>query len=408
MSFYRSSRLLPRRFRLVLASFLQRPGLPFADVISEESIQTAFHDERVSFADDEDAVYTPEVPLWAFLSQVLFKGEHRSCMAAVARVVVLRVALERGPCSGNTGAYCRARAKLSEAAKGATPAAVKALMETGTDTVRRLRRGLTNALRSAEKRWWRDDQNRGHLSPRTLHRLCMDRPRLDIFRVRGTVQGKSTAVSMLLDASGSMSSRKMDVARSSMRVLLEALGDLRIATEALTFTTGNCVDISDVMQQTGLDHRELRERYGRISNLEIGIIKGFDEPVKVGLQRLPIIKGTGLTPLGEAMQIAAARLVPRRENRKILLVLTDGKAGCEGGAEAATQHALDVATRITRAGIELIGVGILDQYVRDVVDDAIVIHRIEDLSAQLCKLLGRTLIKGVQRVAREYRVSRAG
>jgi hypothetical protein len=114
MSFYSPSRLLPRRFRLVLISFLQRPGLPFADVISEGSIQTAFEDEGVSFAHDENAVYTPAITLWAFLSQVLFKDEHRSCVAAVARVVVLLVALNREPCSGNTGAYCRARAKLSE------------------------------------------------------------------------------------------------------------------------------------------------------------------------------------------------------------------------------------------------------------------------------------------------------
>lgn len=114
MSFYSPSRLLPSRFRLILTSFLCRPGLPFADVITEASIQQAFDEEGVSFADEEDAVYTPAITLWAFLSQVLFKGEQRSCVAAVARVVVLWVALERGPCSGNTGAYCRARAKLSE------------------------------------------------------------------------------------------------------------------------------------------------------------------------------------------------------------------------------------------------------------------------------------------------------
>lgn len=114
MSFYKQARSLPKRFRLVLASFLQRPGLPFADALAEEAIQKAFDDEDAGFADDEEAVYTPPVTLWAFLSQVLFKDEQRSCVAAVARVVVLRVALERGPCSSNTGAYCRARGKLSQ------------------------------------------------------------------------------------------------------------------------------------------------------------------------------------------------------------------------------------------------------------------------------------------------------
>ena len=114
MPFYNHTRCLPKRFRLILDSFLQRPGLPFADTLSEAAIQRAFDEEDAGFAEDEDAVYTPSVTLWAFLSQVLFKDEHRSCVAAVARVVALLVALERGPCSTNTGAYCRARAKLSE------------------------------------------------------------------------------------------------------------------------------------------------------------------------------------------------------------------------------------------------------------------------------------------------------
>ena len=114
MSAYFPPRQLPRRFQLVLASFLQHPALPFANVITEESIDRAMTEEQVSFGEDEEAVFTPAITLWAFLSQVLFKGEQRSCVAAVARVAVLLVALERGPCSGNTGAYCRARGKLPE------------------------------------------------------------------------------------------------------------------------------------------------------------------------------------------------------------------------------------------------------------------------------------------------------
>ncbi|MBP7936863.1 MAG: VWA domain-containing protein, partial [Phycisphaerae bacterium] len=265
-------------------------------------------------------------------------------------------------------------------------------------TVRRLRRGLTNALRSAEKRCWRDEQLRGELSQRTLYRLCMDRPRLDIFRIRSTVQGKSTAVSIVLDASGSMHNRKMDVARKAVRVLLEALADLRIATEAFTFTTGDRVDVQRILQETGLEASKLRERYGRLSNLEIGLIKRFEDPVNLALERLPAIHGTGLTPLGEAMQIGAARLMPRPETRKILLVLTDGKAGCDGGGEAASAHAEHIAGLINKAGIELVGVGIQDDSVRAIVKDAIVLQELEDLPAQLCKLLGRTLTKGVQRV----------
>src|SRR5712692_6507717 len=111
MPFYQHAKSFPQRFRLVLSSFMQHADLPFKDALSEESIQQAFEDEGCVFAQDEEDVYTPPITLWAFLSQVLFKGEQRSCLAAVARVVVLCVTLGRDV-SDNTGAYCRARAKI--------------------------------------------------------------------------------------------------------------------------------------------------------------------------------------------------------------------------------------------------------------------------------------------------------
>lgn len=115
MSFYHGRDFLSRRFRLVLTSFLQKDGLPFADVLPEKRIEEVFSEEGVDFAQgNEDAVYTPPVTLWASLSQVLYKGEQRSCLAAVSRVLVLMVALGREPCGKNSGAYCRARAKVPE------------------------------------------------------------------------------------------------------------------------------------------------------------------------------------------------------------------------------------------------------------------------------------------------------
>ncbi len=109
-----SKRTLSRRFSLVLSSFMQMSGLAFARVLGEEQIEQAFDQEGVSFAQDEDDIFTPALTLWAFLSQVLFKDEQRSCLAAVSRVIVLLVALGGKPCAKNSGPYCRARAKLSE------------------------------------------------------------------------------------------------------------------------------------------------------------------------------------------------------------------------------------------------------------------------------------------------------
>jgi putative transposase len=102
-------------FRRVLTSFWQHDGLPFADVLPEQTIQQAFAAAGLPQHDDDPAdptVYTPAVTLWAFLSQVLFKAEQRSCLAAVARVIVVYVALGQDPPADNSGAYCRARARL--------------------------------------------------------------------------------------------------------------------------------------------------------------------------------------------------------------------------------------------------------------------------------------------------------
>jgi hypothetical protein len=115
MPFYASGRTLPQRFRVILSSFLQQDSLPFAEALPEETIQQAFADAEADFAQDEENTYTPALTLWAFLSQVLHTKAMRSCSAAVARVIVLLVALGKDPCSDNTGAYCRARAKLPAA-----------------------------------------------------------------------------------------------------------------------------------------------------------------------------------------------------------------------------------------------------------------------------------------------------
>ncbi len=226
----------------------------------------------------------------------------------------------------------------------------------------------------------------------------MERPSIDVFRVRSVVQGRSTAVSIVLDASGSMTSRKMDVARDAMRVLLQALGDLHIPIEAFTFTTGHDFDFTEACRRTREEPDLLKQRFSRFANLEIGLIKQFDEPVKAALRRLPGVRGTGLTPLGEAMQIGAQRLAPRPEMRKIMLVLTDGKAGCEASGDTPVIHAQHVAHLLTRAGIELVGVGIKDDSLAVIVEDTIVVQEIEDLPAQLCKLLSRTLKKGLRHV----------
>jgi hypothetical protein len=99
-------------FATVLQPFLQHSGLPFAEVLTEQDIQAIAQEEGVSFGQGDQDVYTPAVTLWAWLSQSV--SASKSCVAAVMRVLVLRVALGLPPCSTATGGYCRARGKLPE------------------------------------------------------------------------------------------------------------------------------------------------------------------------------------------------------------------------------------------------------------------------------------------------------
>ena len=100
-------------FRAILDSFLCDAGLPFADALPLDEFLAAFGDEDVVAAlDDEDVIYTPGVTLWGFLSQMLEKGENRSCQAAVERVITWLEATGRDTPADHTGTFCRARGRL--------------------------------------------------------------------------------------------------------------------------------------------------------------------------------------------------------------------------------------------------------------------------------------------------------
>ena len=102
----------PPTFAELFRAFAQGDGLPCADLLPEDVIERACEAEGVDFGQGDDDVYTPAVTLWAFVSQCL--GPCKSCVAAVTRLILLRLACNLQPCSAATGGYCKARAKLPE------------------------------------------------------------------------------------------------------------------------------------------------------------------------------------------------------------------------------------------------------------------------------------------------------
>lgn len=103
-----------RNFQQVASVFLSLPGLPFSSILSVERIQRVFAKHGCQFG--QHGVYTTAIIVWSFLSQVLRDGKEASCQAAVARVVSHCEQTGRKAPTCDTGDYCRARAKLSDAA----------------------------------------------------------------------------------------------------------------------------------------------------------------------------------------------------------------------------------------------------------------------------------------------------
>jgi hypothetical protein len=119
-------------FRKIATAFLASAALPFARILSADRVERVFAKHDGLFG--QQGIYSTAMMVWSFLGQALRDGKEASCQAAVARVVSYCGHERIAPPTADTGDYCRARAKLSEAAlhelscdvAGETEAAAKA------------------------------------------------------------------------------------------------------------------------------------------------------------------------------------------------------------------------------------------------------------------------------------------
>ena len=109
-----SSRSVRSNFHHPVGCFLSQPGLPFASILSAERIERIFSRHGNLFG--VGRIYSTAVMVWSFLGQVLRDGKQASCQAGVARVVTYQEQRGAAVPTADTGDYCRARNKLSEAA----------------------------------------------------------------------------------------------------------------------------------------------------------------------------------------------------------------------------------------------------------------------------------------------------
>jgi hypothetical protein len=106
----RGHRSCNHSFQLVADSFLKDAGLPFAGVLDAADIQRAFAGRDALFGQGD--IFSTAIVLWAFLAQVLRDGKGAACAQAVADIAAYQQQVGAPVPSGDTGDYCRARAKL--------------------------------------------------------------------------------------------------------------------------------------------------------------------------------------------------------------------------------------------------------------------------------------------------------
>jgi hypothetical protein len=99
----------PAQFRSLFRSIVLDPDLILGHALSAQHLSEAV--ARL-VSKTRDRIFTPQVTLALFLSQIL--DDDQTCLAAVARLLAWRTARGLPPCSPNTGGYCKARQRLPE------------------------------------------------------------------------------------------------------------------------------------------------------------------------------------------------------------------------------------------------------------------------------------------------------
>ncbi|MEP7131364.1 MAG: cobaltochelatase subunit CobT [Sphingomicrobium sp.] len=232
------------------------------------------------------------------------------------------------------------------------------------NVVTRLANRLQRRLLAQQARSWEFDQEEGMLDAARLARVIVNPGHALSFKIERDTEFKDTVVSLLIDNSGSMRGRPIAIAAICADILTRTLERCGVATEVLGFTT------------RGWKGGQSRESWlaagrplhpGRLNDLRHIIYKRGDEPYRRARRHLGLMMREGLLKEnidGEALLWAHNRLIARAEERRILMVISDGApvddstASANGGSYL-ERHLRQVIDWIERKSpVELIAIGI--------------------------------------------------
>ena len=190
--------------------------------------------------------------------------------------------------------------------------------------VTKLANRLQRRLMAQQNRSWAFDQEEGMLDAARLARVVISPGHSLSYKIERDVEFKDTIVTLLIDNSGSMRGRPISIAAISADVLARTLERCGVKTEILGFTT---------RAWKGGQSREAwlaggkPAHPGRLNDLRHIIYKKADEPWRHARRNLGLMMREGLLKEnidGEALLWAHARLLARPEDRRILMVISDG------------------------------------------------------------------------------------
>jgi len=237
-------------------------------------------------------------------------------------------------------------------------------LENLAGAVARLANKLQRRLMAKQNRSWTFDLEEGLLDTARLTRVIIDPLAALSFKVENDTDFRDTVVTLLIDNSGSMRGRPITIAAICGDILARTLERCGVKVEILGFTTRAWK--GGKSREAWLE-AERPANPGRVNDIRHIIYKAADEPWRHARRNLGLMMREGLLKEnidGEALQWAEKRLMARPENRRILMVISDG-APVDDSTQSVNAgnyleaHLRQVIEEIeTRSPIELVAVGI--------------------------------------------------
>jgi len=279
--------------------------------------------------------------------------------------------------------------------------------------VGRLANRLQRRLMAQQNRSWDFDLEEGYLDPARLVRVVIDPMQPLSFKQERDTKFRDTVVTLVLDNSGSMRGRPITVAATCADILARTLERCGVSVEILGFTT-RAWKGGQAREKWLKDGKPANP--GRLNDLRHIVYKSADAPWRRARRNLGLMMREGLLKEnidGEALLWAHQRLIGRPEQRKILMMISDGAPVDDSTLSVNPGNYLERHLRAVielienRSPVELLAIGIghdVTRYYRR----AVTIVDAEELAGAMTEQLASLFAEETARDTRRGGFRRAG